>query len=186
MNNKSKEISIKNIFLVFSSFGNLTFGGGNATIAVLHREIVDRLRWITYDQFILSFAISRLSPGSNYFAFCVSIGWLLKKLPGAFVSLLASSIPCSIIAALATSAFSIAQSNSIIKSATHGAIAAAVSITLVTCWNLLKPILKTRSKIKVLLTIGLTSYLHYVVELSAIDIILISASLGFVFSNLDQ
>ena len=106
MNSKKIPIDIKNIFHVFAAMGNLTFGGGNATVAVLHRDIVGRLSWITDEEFILSFAISRLSPGSNYFAFCVSIGWLLKKFPGAVVSLLAASIPCSLIAALATAIFS--------------------------------------------------------------------------------
>jgi chromate transporter len=183
MSSNFKEINIKNIFLVFASLGNLTFGGGNATVGVLHREIIERLSWISNEKFVLSFAISRLSPGSNYFAFCVSIGWLLKRFPGAVVSLLASSIPCSMIAAMATVAFSFAQSNSIIKSAIHGAIAAAVSITLVTSWNLIKPYLNKKSSFRVLSMIGLTLYLHYFIELSAIDIIIISACLGGFFPN---
>jgi len=181
MKSNSTPINLKNIFLVFASFGNLTFGGGNATVAVLHREIIKRLSWITNDQFVLSFAISRLSPGSNYFAFCISIGWLLRKFPGAVVSLLAASIPCSLIAAIATAAFSFAQSNTIIASAIHGAIAAAVSITLVTCWTLLKPYCNKSSGFKVLLTMGLTFYLHYGLDLSAIDIVLLAAILGGFF-----
>jgi|APCry1669189534_1035231.scaffolds.fasta_scaffold00132_7 chromate transporter len=181
MKSNLREISIRNIFLVFASMGNLTFGGGNATVAVLHREIISRLSWITNEQFVLSFAISRLSPGSNYFAFCVSIGWLLKNLPGAITSLLASSIPCSLIAAIATALFSFAQSNSIIKSSIHGAIAAAVSITLFTCWTLVKPYLTKNSTFRVLSIMSLTFILHYALELSAIDIIIISAFLGSFF-----
>ena len=87
------------------------------------------------------------------------------------------------IAAMATVAFSFAQSNSIIKSAIHGAIAAAVSITLVTSWNLIKPYLNKKSSFRVLSMIGLTLYLHYFIELSAIDIIIISACLGGFFPN---
>jgi chromate transporter len=181
MNSKKIPIDIKNIFHIFAAMGNLTFGGGNATVAVLHREIVGRLSWITNEEFILSFAISRLSPGSNYFAFCVSIGWLLKKFPGAVVSLLAASIPCSLIAALATAIFSFAQSNQIIKSAIHGAIAAAVSITLVTCWTLIKPYANKASSIRVAMILAFTFYCHYSLELSAINIIVISALFGFFF-----
>ena len=44
---------------VFARYGNFTLGGGSATVAVMHREILEKRRWITPDQFTLSFALAR-------------------------------------------------------------------------------------------------------------------------------
>jgi chromate transporter len=75
---------------VFLRYGNLTLGGGSATIAVLKRQLMDRRRWIDADRFTLCFALARLTPGTNLLAFCAGIGWLLRGLSGALAALLAS------------------------------------------------------------------------------------------------
>ena len=73
---------------VFARYANFTLGGGSATVAVLHRELLDKRRWVNDDSFTLSFALARLTPGTNLLAFCTGVGWLLRGLPGAIVALL--------------------------------------------------------------------------------------------------
>ena len=80
--------------MAFVRYANLTFGGGSATIAVLHREIVARRRWIDQDQFNLLFALSRLTPDTNLLAFCAGIVWMLRRCGGAVVALLSASVSC--------------------------------------------------------------------------------------------
>ena len=36
---------------VFTRYANFTLGGGSATVAVLHRELLDKRRWISSDDF---------------------------------------------------------------------------------------------------------------------------------------
>ena len=50
---------------VFTRHANFTLGGGSATVAVLHRELLDKRRWISPDDFTLCFALARLTPGTN-------------------------------------------------------------------------------------------------------------------------
>jgi chromate transporter len=57
---------------VFTRYANLTLGGGSATTAVIHREIVDKRQWVSNDKFTLSFALARLTPGTNLLAFCTA------------------------------------------------------------------------------------------------------------------
>lgn len=59
---------------VFACYGNFTLGGGSATVAVIHREIVGKRAWVTPDDFGLCFALARLTPGTNVLAFCTGIG----------------------------------------------------------------------------------------------------------------
>src|SRR3984885_11060015 len=77
---------------VFARYGNFTLGGGSATSAVIHGQIVTRRNWAKDQQFTLCFALGRLTPGTNVLAFCTGIGWVLRGLPGALVALLAASI----------------------------------------------------------------------------------------------
>jgi Chromate transporter len=87
---------------VFTRYANFTLGGGSATVAVMHRELLDKRRWVTADDFALCFALARLTPGTNLLAFCTGIGWVLRRMPGAVVALLAASIPCTLIVVSAT------------------------------------------------------------------------------------
>ena len=81
---------------VFCRYANFTLGGGSATVAVLHRELLDKRRWLSTDKFKLCFALARLTPGTNLLAFCTGVGWLLRGVAGAIVPLLAASIPCAV------------------------------------------------------------------------------------------
>jgi chromate transporter len=89
--------SLAEIADVFARYGNFTLGGGSATSAVIHGQIVTRRRWVNDQQFTICFALGRLTPGTNVLAFCTGIGWVLRGLPGAMVALLAASIPCTVI-----------------------------------------------------------------------------------------
>jgi chromate transporter len=172
-----------NITKIFTKLGNLTFGGGNATIAVLHEEIIVRLKWISEDEFALSFAISRLTPGSNFFAFCVAVGWILKRTFGSVFALIASSVPCSLLVMLVTMIFSVVQSNPWVQAALHGAIAAAVSITFKTAWILVRPHLQfsQHSRLKAVFLFALALFLHGFLKFSPIEVIGISALLGLFY-----
>jgi chromate transporter len=74
-------VSLFQIATLFGRYANLTLGGGSATSATIHREIVDKRHWVTQSQFTLSFALGRLTPGTNLLAFCTGIGWLIRGLP---------------------------------------------------------------------------------------------------------
>ncbi|WP_426434583.1 chromate transporter [Bradyrhizobium genosp. P] len=88
--------SLKQIGSVFSRYANFTLGGGSATTAVIHGEIVARRRWVNEEQFALSYALARLTPGTNLLVFCVGIGWMLRRWSGAIVAIFAASIPCTV------------------------------------------------------------------------------------------
>jgi chromate transporter len=112
--------TLKQITSVFARYANLTLGGGSATTAVLHSEIVDKRQWVSEAQFALSFALGRLTPGTNLLAFCVAVGWILRGWAGALVSLLAASIPCSLVVIAITVLFQRMAGQSICASCDKG------------------------------------------------------------------
>ena len=79
----SQSASIAQMASTFGSFGNVTFVGGSATIAVLHGEIVSKRRWISEEVFALCYALSRVTPGTNLLAFETGVGWIVRGWVGA-------------------------------------------------------------------------------------------------------
>lgn len=59
--NKMKRIL--SIFLSFFKIGLFTFGGGYAMVAVIERELVEKKKWISSDDFLDIIAIAESSPG---------------------------------------------------------------------------------------------------------------------------
>ena len=163
---------------VFARYANFTLGGGSATVAVLHRELLDKRHWLNTDNFTLCFALARLTPGTNLLAFCTGVGWLLRRFPGAVVALLASSVPCTLIVVLATALFSHWQENHWAQAAIHGAIAAAVAITVKTCWTIAHPHFKGRARLRVVLVAAAAFLLYVAVGLPAIEVLLLAAVVG--------
>jgi chromate transporter len=135
-----KRPSLSFIGWIILRYGNLTFGGGTATITVLDREIIERHEFVQRDQAVLSFALARLTPGTNLLAYCTAVGWLMRGLPGAFVALVASSLPCSLAAVLVTVLYEWWIHKPLFAIAMHGASAAAVGIMFATGWTILRPL----------------------------------------------
>jgi chromate transporter len=52
-------LSLAQIADFFVRYANFTLGGGSATTAVIHGEIVGKRRWVREEQFGLSFALGR-------------------------------------------------------------------------------------------------------------------------------
>ena len=171
-------ISLAKIADVFGRYANFTLGGGSATVAVMHRELLDKRRWISLDDFTLCFALARLTPGTNLLAFCTGIGWLLRGLSGALVALLAASVPCTLMVVAATALFSHWQDNPWAQVAIHGAIAAAVAITVKTSWTIAQPYFKAGARLRVVLIASLAFLLYVVLAIPAIEVLLLAALAG--------
>jgi chromate transporter len=75
--------------------------------------------------------------------------------------------------------FSRWQDNSFVQAALHGAIAAAVAITVKTCWTIAKPHFKGRARVRVVLIAVVAFALHVFLALPAIDVLLLATVVGF-------
>ena len=175
---RNERPSLASIADVFTRYGNFTLGGGSATSAVIHGQVVTRRHWVNDQQFALCFALGRLTPGTNVLAFCTGIGWLLRGLPGALVALLAASVPCTVIVIAITALFREWQGNAIAEAAIHGAVAAAVAITAKTSWTIAGPVYRSGARFRVVL-IGAAAFALYVVlGVPAIYVLLGAALVG--------
>jgi chromate transporter len=163
---------------VFGRYANFTLGGGSATTAALHHELVEKRHWLKEDRFTLCFALGRLTPGTNVLAFCTGVGWLLRGMAGAVTALFAASIPCAVMVTLLTALFSYWQNNHFAQSAIHGAIAAAVAITVKTCWTITKPYFKGQGRLRVVFVAAAAFLLYVWAAVPPIEVLLLAGVAG--------
>lgn len=82
--------------LVFVPLSFATIGGGQGIVAEVHRQAVSLQGWMTEDQFVTDFALSRLAPGPGSLLITL-IGWQVGGWAGALVASLAIFLPSSLL-----------------------------------------------------------------------------------------
>ncbi len=70
-----------------------SFGGPAGQIAVLHREVVERRRWITNDRFLHALDLCMLLPGPEAQQLSVYVGWILHGVRGGLAAGLLFVLP---------------------------------------------------------------------------------------------
>ncbi len=78
--------SLAAIARVFGRIGILSFGGPAAQIALLHRELVDRLGWLTERQFLGALGFCMLLPGPEATQLATYAGWRLRGVAGGLIA----------------------------------------------------------------------------------------------------
>jgi chromate transporter len=88
---KSGTAPLADVFWSFLKIGASAFGG--STQAMVHREVVERRRWVNDEQFLAGFAISQALPGANPVNLALYMGMKARGGPGAVVAVTAMIIP---------------------------------------------------------------------------------------------
>ena len=124
---------------VFLKVGNTTFGGGPPTMAALQREFVEREGWLSQEDYALSFALARVTPGTNVMAFCAATGWQILGWAGALAGAFSVTLPSAVIAVLITIGYENWRTNPLALAAINGTVAAVAGMMLATVYSLVKP-----------------------------------------------
>jgi chromate transporter len=166
-------------FRICLRIGNLTFGGGDPTIAVLHRELVERRSSLTPDEYAVAFTMARLTPGTNMLAFAAAAGWTLLGLAGACIAVVAMSAPSAVLVVWITKAYESWKTNTLAMAAIRGVIAAAVGMMLAAAWALIRPKLRRASRLQPLVLFVAAILLMVLTSLGPVTVLGLSAIAGW-------
>jgi len=81
---KDRPQSLSDLFLSFTWLALQGFGG---VLAVVQRELVERKRWLSQEEFIEDWAVAQIMPGPNVVNLSLMIGGRYFGLPGALAAL---------------------------------------------------------------------------------------------------
>jgi chromate transporter len=82
---------------VFARIGCLSFGGPAGQIALMHRELVDELKWVDEEQYLHALNFCHLLPGPEAQQLATWIGWKLHGLKGGLAAGLLFVVPGALI-----------------------------------------------------------------------------------------
>lgn len=134
-----QEPSLGSLAALSLRIGNLTFGGGDPAMTALQRELVERRRWISPEQFTLIWSLARATPGTNVVACFAGAGWRVAGAPGALVAVAASCLPAAMLCYWLAVAERQWQSNAWLAQAMRGVSASVAGMMVAGSILLLKP-----------------------------------------------
>lgn len=79
---------------IFAELSLVAFGGANAILPEMQRQVVDVHGWMSATDFTALFALAQTAPGPNLMIVTL-IGWRVAALPGALVATLAQTLPAA-------------------------------------------------------------------------------------------
>jgi chromate transporter len=117
-------------FRVWLTIGIFSFGGPAAQIALMHRELVERRKWIDDARFWHALNYCLLLPGPEAQQLAVYIGWLLHKTVGGLVAGLCFVAPGALVMLGLTLLFIHGQNIDIVSGLFWGLKAAALALVI--------------------------------------------------------
>ena len=75
---RSESPSTRELLLFWGKLGLISFGGPAGQISIMHRELVERRRWVDEDHFLHALNYCMLLPGPEATQLAIYIGWLIR------------------------------------------------------------------------------------------------------------
>ncbi len=170
--------SLYRLFLFAVRLTNLTFGGGEITMAAAYSEVVVSRQWLSPEQYGTCYAIARITPGTNLLAFLAGVGWQLLGWPGALATVLAASVAPGIMVMLLTESYELVRSSPTAMAALAGILAAAVGMMGTAAWSMLQPYFNRRRWLHALLLTGGSILLSGRFRISPVPVLGLAAVVG--------
>ncbi|WP_088041397.1 chromate transporter [Bacillus sp. EAC] len=85
------------LFIAFFRVGMLGYGGGPSSIPLIHKEVVDKYKWLNKDDFSDVLAIGNALPGPIATKLAGYVGWRIGGLLGMLNAIIATTLPTVIL-----------------------------------------------------------------------------------------
>ncbi len=82
----SRSVSFAEAFRFWLKLGFISFGGPAGQIAIMHRELVEKRRWLSNERFLHALNYCMLLPGPEAQQLAIYIGWLMHRTFGGIVA----------------------------------------------------------------------------------------------------
>jgi chromate transporter len=91
---------LKEVIYTFFSLGLIAFGGPAAHIALMHKEVVDKKKWMSDEHFLDLVGITSLIPGPNSTEMVIHCSYHRAGLKGLFLGGLAFILPATVLSGI--------------------------------------------------------------------------------------
>jgi chromate transporter len=121
-------VPLAQLALTFLKIGTFGFGGPFSLLAIMEKEMVERHKWLTAQDFTQSVGIGTLTPGPIFFAATIYIGHRLRGIPGAVVCGICTLLPSFILVLAIATLYVELESSPLVMAIVHGISVAVVGL----------------------------------------------------------
>lgn len=140
-------LPLREATVVWIRIGLSSFGGPAGQIALMHRELVEKRRWISDARFLHALNYCMLLPGPEALQLAIYIGWLLHRLRGGIIAGLCFVLPgLFVIMALAT-VYALYGQVPLVAAVFFGLKAAVLAVVVEAVLRIGRRALKTRTMV---------------------------------------
>jgi chromate transporter len=133
------------LFRAFGRIGVLSFGGPAAQIALMHRELVDKRKWVSEDDYLTALSFCMLLPGPEAMQLATWIGWRLRGVPGGLLAGLLFVLPGAAVVLVLSVLYAMLGQVPLVAALFTGVQAAVVAVVVEALLRVSKRALKTRA-----------------------------------------
>lgn len=130
------------ILRLWLSFGIQSFGGGNATLALIRRSVVEQNGWLTDAEFVSYWALCQITPGINLLALTILLGRRFGGARGIALAMIGLLAPSGAITVLLTALYRHFEGSRGVEALVRGVIPATLALGFVTAVNMGRPLLE--------------------------------------------
>ena len=163
--------------LVWFKISLLSFGGPAGQIAVMHRLLVEELKWVSEKRFLHALNFCMLLPGPEAQQLTIYLGWLLHRVRGGVVAGTLFVLPGALTVLVLSIIYVTYQQEMLVSSIFFGVKAAVLAIVTTALWRLARKILRK----KLLIGITIAAFLASFVFAMPFPIVIVGAALATYF-----
>ena len=116
------------LFITFFKIGLFTIGGGYAMIQLIERDVVERNRWVSKEEFLDLLAVAQAAPGVFAVNISIFIGYKLRGVWGSIVAAIGNVLPSVLIILAIAFFFSSFSDNRVVNNIFMGLRPAVVAL----------------------------------------------------------
>jgi len=180
--NKAPEsASFGDAFRFWLKLGFLSFGGPAGQISMMHRELVEKRRWISERRFLHGLNYTMMLPGPEAQQLATYIGWLLHGAWGGIVAGMLFVVPSLFILIGLSWIYMVFGNASLVEGILYGVKPAVTAIVVFSAYRIGKKVLKNR----VLVAIAVMAF--FAITLMNVPfpyIVLMAAAIGYLGARL--
>src|SRR6266516_2845432 len=133
-----KKYSLLKLIKYFLKLGTTGFGGPVALVGYMHRDLVERKKWITDDDYREGLALSQLAPGPLAAQLAIYLGYVDYKIIGATLVGVAFVLPSFLMVLTLGYAYILYHGLPWMQSMFYGVGAAVIGIIAISSYKLTK------------------------------------------------
>lgn len=177
--NKDNKIKLFDIFYAFLKIGIVLVGGGYVILPLLNSEIVEKKKWMSYDEILDKFCISQCLPGIIVANTALFVGYKLRGVAGAIAAIVGVTISAFVIIISVANILSVIFHNKVVNNIFDYVNLSVIVLILVTLKDMFPKCIVDKTTLFLFLV---CLYLILGLKISPFLVIFAGIILGFIIS----